>query len=128
MIHDRERYLVADQYCLEPSCTCDNVVVQFVPPRAAEGQPRRSSGHVKASVRRLRAPVVDGPPVLHDLWRALLDEHGSAVLRDRFKRMRQVAAGRRRLAAPAPKPGPKPGRNAPCPCGSGRKYKRCCGR
>lgn len=22
----------------------------------------------------------------------------------------------------------KPGRSAPCPCGSGRKYKRCCGR
>ncbi len=21
-----------------------------------------------------------------------------------------------------------PGRNAPCPCGSGKKYKRCCGR
>lgn len=24
--------------------------------------------------------------------------------------------------------GSKPGRNAPCPCGSGKKYKRCCGR
>ena len=23
---------------------------------------------------------------------------------------------------------PKPGRNAPCPCGSGRKFKKCCGR
>ena len=23
---------------------------------------------------------------------------------------------------------PRPPRNAPCPCGSGRKYKRCCGR
>ncbi|MFQ5600072.1 MAG: SEC-C metal-binding domain-containing protein [Candidatus Krumholzibacteriia bacterium] len=22
----------------------------------------------------------------------------------------------------------RPGRNAPCPCGSGRKYKRCCGK
>jgi SEC-C motif-containing protein len=22
----------------------------------------------------------------------------------------------------------RPGRNAPCPCGSGKKYKRCCGR
>jgi hypothetical protein len=25
-------------------------------------------------------------------------------------------------------PGPKVARNAPCPCGSGRKYKKCCGR
>ena len=23
---------------------------------------------------------------------------------------------------------PKPGPNAPCPCGSGKKYKKCCGR
>ncbi len=23
---------------------------------------------------------------------------------------------------------PKPGRNEPCPCGSGKKYKKCCGR
>lgn len=22
----------------------------------------------------------------------------------------------------------KPGRNAPCPCGSGKKYKKCCGK
>ena len=29
--------------------------------------------------------------------------------------------------APGPKPRPV-GRNDPCPCGSGKKYKRCCGR
>ncbi|MHC4917282.1 MAG: SEC-C metal-binding domain-containing protein [Planctomycetota bacterium] len=23
---------------------------------------------------------------------------------------------------------PKVGRNSPCPCGSGKKYKKCCGR
>jgi len=26
------------------------------------------------------------------------------------------------------KVGPKTGRNDPCPCGSGKKYKKCCGR
>jgi hypothetical protein len=32
-------------------------------------------------------------------------------------------------ATAAPDAAPRrPGRNAPCPCGSGRKYKRCCGR
>ena len=29
---------------------------------------------------------------------------------------------------PVVKKGPKVGRNDPCPCGSGRKYKKCCGR
>jgi uncharacterized protein YecA (UPF0149 family) len=27
-----------------------------------------------------------------------------------------------------PGPGGKIGRNAPCPCGSGKKYKKCCGK
>jgi uncharacterized protein YecA (UPF0149 family) len=31
-------------------------------------------------------------------------------------------------AAPALRDGPKVGRNDPCPCGSGKKYKKCCGR
>jgi preprotein translocase subunit SecA len=32
-------------------------------------------------------------------------------------------------AAPVNKPsGKKVGRNEPCPCGSGKKYKKCCGR
>ena len=29
---------------------------------------------------------------------------------------------------PVRKNGKKPGRNDPCPCGSGKKYKKCCGR
>jgi len=31
-------------------------------------------------------------------------------------------------AAPVLRDGPKVGRNDPCPCGSGKKYKKCCGR
>ena len=30
--------------------------------------------------------------------------------------------------APEPLTGTRVGRNAPCPCGSGKKYKKCCGR
>ncbi|MBR1588378.1 MAG: SEC-C domain-containing protein, partial [Kiritimatiellae bacterium] len=31
-------------------------------------------------------------------------------------------------AAPGGAPAPAVGRNDPCPCGSGKKYKKCCGR
>lgn len=34
----------------------------------------------------------------------------------------------RNKQAPAVRENPKVGRNDPCPCGSGRKYKKCCGR
>jgi uncharacterized protein len=48
-------------------------------------------------------------------------------------RQRQPAAGvmdwvRERDAARASGPDRVPGRNDPCPCGSGRKFKRCCGK
>jgi len=33
-----------------------------------------------------------------------------------------------RFPAPAPNLRPRVGRNEPCPCGSGKKFKRCCGR
>jgi preprotein translocase subunit SecA len=39
-------------------------------------------------------------------------------------------AGMRRsgMGAPPVAAGPKAGRNDPCPCGSGKKYKKCCGK
>ena len=48
-------------------------------------------------------------------------------------RLKQMADDLRPLAQIAPTPEPEAsfgpvGRNDPCPCGSGKKYKRCCGR
>ena len=50
-------------------------------------------------------------PVFHqdDAW---IEEHGDEV----EDRVEQVVSG------------PKVGRNDPCPCGSGKKYKKCCGK
>jgi len=39
-----------------------------------------------------------------------------------------LSAGPSAPAAPQPASGPKVGRNDPCPCGSGKKYKKCCGK
>jgi len=38
-----------------------------------------------------------------------------------------AAAAMNRMAMPHA-PSPTVGRNDPCPCGSGKKYKKCCGR
>jgi len=40
----------------------------------------------------------------------------------------RTSVAARPAARRAPDPGQKVGRNDPCPCGSGRKYKKCCGR
>ena len=55
-------------------------------------------------------------------------------VQDVFASMMSQVAGRpvRAIRNPAPAPGGAPapavGRNDPCPCGSGKKYKKCCGR
>jgi hypothetical protein len=49
-------------------------------------------------------------------WDALLtDEEREEIVRE-YKRSRTVHVEKR------------PGRNEPCPCGSGKKYKKCCGK
>ena len=44
----------------------------------------------------------------------------------RFDLLKQLADIR--VSAPQPEKQKKAGRNDPCPCGSGKKYKRCCGK
>jgi hypothetical protein len=122
-------YFAPDQYCLEPGCNCDEIVVQFADLRGGT----KPVGHVRVSLERLTVPEVHGPDLVKRLWHKLLDWYGPERIRDRFRRMRQVAQQRppRRpaasIAAPSLAPAAKVGRNEACPCGSGKKFKRCCG-
>jgi len=121
VVHERHLYLADDQYCLQPACTCEEVGVYFVDVlREGEGL-----GRARASVRRPRAVTIEGEPVIAKLWNTLLEQHGPKPLRERFKRMREVAQS----LAPSLRHAVRSqvGRNAPCPCGSGKKFKRCCG-
>jgi hypothetical protein len=90
VVHDRHLYLADDQYCLEPACTCDEMVVYFVD----VSQGGQGLGHVRASVRRLRAATIERAPGIRPLWHALLKQRGHSPLRERFKRMRAVAQNR----------------------------------
>ncbi|WP_130869830.1 preprotein translocase subunit SecA [Intestinimonas massiliensis (ex Afouda et al. 2020)] len=54
---------------------------------------------------------------------------GSTVKRERVAKVTGESAGADGTVKKQPvKKGKKPGRNDPCPCGSGKKYKKCCGR
>jgi uncharacterized protein YchJ len=119
VVHDRRRYLADDQYCLNPSCACDEAVVQFID--LSDGA---HVGHARASVRRPDAAEIEGGSLVRALWSRLLEDHGRKALRERYRRMRQAARARSTDATLARA---RVGRNEPCPCGSGKKYKRCCG-
>lgn len=72
---------------------------------------------------------VDNPPVLIDDI-----PEKDADIPDRHRQMEEIWAKLRRdggtleQTAPEDTPKRKIGRNDPCPCGSGKKYKKCCGR
>ncbi len=57
-----------------------------------------------------------------------LHQLGEHALFRRVEDRLYYTGGSRLAPAPYRHEGPRVGRNDPCPCGSGRKYKKCCGR
>ncbi len=59
------------------------------------------------------------------------DEEVEQMSMEQRRKKQQTRTNRRdgeRGRQPVTREGQKVGRNAPCPCGSGKKYKRCCGK
>jgi len=152
-----QRWLAADDYCVNPECECREVVLQFIESKSVTN----GGGKVRATVpamywdyrqRTFREanPPAAGQPSLSDLVGCLRTQWPGfeTEVKKRHRRLKALfkRALRKRVpaaAAPAPAreevreeprpasrvaPAARVGRNDPCPCGSGRKYKKCCGR
>lgn len=74
---------------------------------------RARSGNPDARFEELRARVRARGTTLHEMWST---------------RAPELPPARARAVEPVMTGAAAPGRNAPCPCGSGKKFKRCCGR
>jgi hypothetical protein len=146
-----EDMLAIDQYCLAPRCRCREVVLTFSvltsPPEAAEpscrdvanvvlnpftGKWRCDPGEPLPLCRRLMARLRENEPDLDEvLQRRRILTRGLAECSRARRALRASASPSTEMedAPPATVRVPaKVGRNEPCPCGSGRKFKRCCGR
>jgi hypothetical protein len=121
VVHDKRLYHVVDQYCPNPSCGCDRVLVDFFD-LTDHG---RHVGSADASMHDGRKVKIGGEPLTSTLWNAVCDQHGVKTLRRRYSSIIAVVEQSRPIAEPVRTPN-KIGRNDPCPCGSGKKYKRCC--
>ncbi|HUT93114.1 MAG TPA: SEC-C metal-binding domain-containing protein [Thermoguttaceae bacterium] len=155
--HERE-YLVEDLYCSNPDCRCREVhllFLEYVPDRdgTAGGDTIRDRFMAKVSldgrreVEKGRACSLDEATEILAAWWERFDGD-LAVLKSRYKTIKEI--GRRSLPRRKAKavggeepvrpvlpvgyradpshPKRSTGRNDPCPCGSGKKYKKCCGR
>ena len=146
-----------DQYCLRPDCSCRAAVLQCfrIAPQNVGATPQgpnlsfryhydtqRVEDVEKAGASLLPETFLDSMRRVQPGFDAFLS-HRHAQLRHLYrlflKRHRVSKRHSRDSDANAPDafqdlpPEParaaqKPGRNDPCPCGSGKKYKKCCGR
>ena len=133
------RVVLEDSYCLKLDCTCTDAALDFI--ALAEGLFKKqtdlqkvivnyktkkwdfSKAHGKIPLEKttLQAAVEREWPNIYTL---LKKRHQKMkALYRRFKEAKQ-----RKTDSVGSGPAASTSRNAPCPCGSGKKYKRCCGR
>ncbi len=129
-----------DLYCIAPKCKCETARLVFL-------ELFRETGVVSDLFDVLLSfnnglEIGEHPRCTKEEAKKIFSEWQKSdpdtihVLKDRYREMKEV--GRRLVAEDGNKMvskysvpvgrNQKIGRNAPCPCGSGRKYKKCCGR
>ena len=131
-------YLVDDAYCCNPDCDCLCAYVTF---HEAKGPAR-----LELMTKLFKAQVgFDGMIKVQQTFaceeaeaKTLVDEWLSTdmclfeVLRGRYEAIKEIGeaslANAGEFGVTKPITVTKVGRNSPCPCGSGKKYKKCCGR
>jgi hypothetical protein len=135
-----ESYALVEVYCIEPDCDCRRLLINVV--RDRDRKPLATVNWAFDPGAPGRGPFLDPLNPQSDLSPALLDLVGRHLASDRAyvarlerhyrmvkEAVRDPAHEVHRVLRESRRPEPKgPSRNAPCPCGSGKKYKRCCGK
>jgi hypothetical protein len=136
-------YQVDTLFCVNPSCSCteshltlyefneverslSDLGIARLPPETMipvgfDGEKRDLDAFTRVYMawRRRNVPAEERILELRDMTRRRgLELHNVVDMRSRAAEP----------VRPAPSTSRRPGRNDPCPCGSGKKFKRCCGR
>jgi len=129
-----QRWFLDERYCARPGCGCDDACVQVFPLNGSGADSKPELGFLYNHKRDVlgktfrHSPQLSVRTVMEALrrdspeWRETMDRR-HAQLRALGE---QVTAHTRRK--PLQRTAPETNRNDPCPCGSGKKYKKCCGK
>jgi hypothetical protein len=132
--HEDQRYLIIDQYCLNPECDCQNAAITFV---AYDDGSTEDAFAVFVDLKMKYKIEFSKIPKkkLQQIVAAWLQDQPEAAetIAYRYEKMKEVGRlalerNRKQQIAQAAALRSNIGRNDPCPCGSGKKYKKCCGR
>lgn len=150
--YGKETVIVVDQYCAQPECPCQDVMLTFYDAkkdavkilfavRLENGQfiKEESSTNPEEMKRLISTLELKVPHLQAELLSRLqkAKEFGRMMRKERIPKKRictlleSLSSDPQDEAPQRPEPvvtEKKVGRNEPCPCGSGKKYKKCCGR
>jgi len=131
-INDKS-FIIYDQYCLQPKCTCTDVFLNLFP-IDIKGTKGIEYCIVNMDYKKKRWEMTEDSPrinvagVKSAIETQIPDLYSQ--LGKRHKKLKAIYAHNRaknyQAANDIQAPMPKVGRNDPCPCGSGKKYKKCC--
>jgi hypothetical protein len=138
--YDGQKLFVDDQYCIDPLCECDAVRLVFlkinegtriaydlftirVPFKNEIEIDDKLTRYTKEDIKKIYDHWLKSDPEIMDIfetrYRKMKRVGQSLVERHPSKKTHKHTAGVEQK---------KIGRNDPCPCGSGKKYKKCCGK
>ena len=147
-----------EQYCLHDPCSCHGSALTFIRLEESPPTRKRKPFTISVrynyatGVFERESPASPRNPLPDMLCSALRDKYPdlNSILAQRQRKLMRLLKKVKGRVMPAPAPPPvfvtpepmpeigsiprpaarseKPGRNDPCPCGSGKKYKKCCGR
>lgn len=135
---DGKPYLVEECYCLKKKCPCTATTLAFYPVTENEGRANEVAGAAVFSLRvdysskswsanendELRLAKDDIEQVRSAFESQQQDCY--ATMMEHQQRLKLLYSNYLKTVVTEKKP--KIGRNDPCACGSGKKYKKCCGR
>lgn len=127
---DENTIILLDYYCINPTCDCTHLYFEVV--KEKKGKGIFWYDYKKRQVMKGDNEVPDDEA--KNLIQSLREKHEDfeGTIKKRHQNLRALFMKyiqKNKMLRPSPATAKtKISRNAPCPCGSGKKYKRCCGR
>ena len=128
--YDGVFYDIFDRYCMNPSCNCHDVFLQFLRFSGAG----ETGFNVLLSLKSKKYEIIEtfrmSKVEAEKIMKHSLKESDEAIQLFKKRYVEMKNAGREALKGMVRSNEPRGqriDRNASCPCGSGKKYKKCCG-
>jgi len=127
------KYLIDDQYCLDPKCPCNHVALSFIPHKYNKFMKNEQMA-IRLNYQKLTWEVIDEQYDDEDVLKPIIEKtmelipDFAHIVKKRHETMRLIYRQfkKQNSSVDVVPEKIKTGRNDPCPCGSGKKYKKCC--